>query len=302
MRYAIPRIFMLASTKMEDGVDAFLKDLGAPDWTTDAEGAGSELAEIAGRLCYKSFGTGLNPNVTRVRKGNQNYIGNSILSQKHGSVLEHAYVTFAYLDVSRIFTHELVRHRVGTAYSQESLRFVRLDKLGFYYPKAFEIDGLKQLYRSFPEETQVALDKKTDDLLDGAIEFDGEQVWAEEQAHWLKKKTEEVVTYLEGVQKEIAKRLLLDKAGEFGMKKKVTSAMRRLAPEGLATSIVHSANHRTWRDIIERRTHASAEEEIRLVFGLVYDELSAIEPAIYQDAHVEMVEGFRQITFANNRV
>ena len=33
-----------------------------------------------------------------------------------------------------MFTHELVRHRVGTSISQESLRFVRLDDLPFWFP------------------------------------------------------------------------------------------------------------------------------------------------------------------------
>src|SRR5260370_17723749 len=31
-------------------------------------------------------------------------------------------------------THELIRHRPGTAISQESLRFVRLDELPFWFP------------------------------------------------------------------------------------------------------------------------------------------------------------------------
>ena len=34
-------------------------------------------------------------------------------------------------NVSRVFTHELVRHRAGSAFSQESLRYVRLTDIGF---------------------------------------------------------------------------------------------------------------------------------------------------------------------------
>ncbi len=36
--------------------------------------------------------------------------------------------------MSRVFTHEIIRHRPGTAISQESLRFVRLGELPFWFP------------------------------------------------------------------------------------------------------------------------------------------------------------------------
>ena len=41
-------------------------------------------------------------------------------------------------NVSRVFTHELVRHRAGSAFSQESLRYVRLTDIGFRVPPALE--------------------------------------------------------------------------------------------------------------------------------------------------------------------
>ena len=48
--------------------------------------------------------------------------------------MEHATVTWAVENVSRVFTHELVRNRAGNAFSQESLRYVRLTDLGFWFP------------------------------------------------------------------------------------------------------------------------------------------------------------------------
>src|SRR5687768_17835263 len=95
------------------------------------------LVELAGRACYRSWEPGLNPNVTRVRTDRGEYLAN-ILSSAHGSVLEHASFTFALHDVSRVFTHELVRHRAGSAFSQESLRYVRLTDIGFRVPPALE--------------------------------------------------------------------------------------------------------------------------------------------------------------------
>jgi thymidylate synthase ThyX len=51
--------------------------------------------------------------------------------------------------------------------------------------------------------------------------------------------------------------------------KEVTSALRRLAPLGLSTDIIWSANVRTLRHVIEMRTAEGAEEELRSVFDQV---------------------------------
>jgi len=95
------------------------------------------LVEAAGRACYRSWEPGLNANVRRVRTDQASYFAN-ILRSAHGSVLEHANYTLALRNVSRVFTHELVRHRAGSAFSQESLRYVRLTDIGFRVPPALE--------------------------------------------------------------------------------------------------------------------------------------------------------------------
>jgi thymidylate synthase (FAD) len=84
--------------------------------------------------CYRSWEPGLNPNVTRIRTDQTKYLEN-ILASAHGSVLEHVSFTFVLHNVSRVFSHEIVRHRPGTAISQESLRFVRLADIPFWFPE-----------------------------------------------------------------------------------------------------------------------------------------------------------------------
>lgn len=105
------------------------------------EHEGQDLIEVGGRLCYKSWKPGVNKNVTRIREDQAAYLQN-ILKSGHGSVLEHANYSFIFTNVSRVFTHELVRHRAGSAFSQESLRFVRLDELGIFIPDSFREDEL----------------------------------------------------------------------------------------------------------------------------------------------------------------
>lgn len=221
---------------------AYLDSIGGASWLEVREGnekAGSEaelLIEFAGRLCYRSWEPGLNPNVRKIRSDQREYFEN-LLRSGHGSVLEHANFTFAFHQVSRVFTHELVRHRAGSAFSQESLRYVRLVDIGFRVPPALE-----------PLRDQVV----------------------------------ELVEQLEVLQRDAAEELLDDEL-PFSVKKEVTSALRRLAPLGLSTDILWTANVRTLRHVIAQRTELGAEEEMRLVFDQVARLATAEAPALFQD-------------------
>jgi thymidylate synthase (FAD) len=132
-----------------------------------------------------------------------------------------------------------VRHRAGSAFSQESLRYVRLTDLGFRVPEALE-----------PLREQVI----------------------------------SLVETLEEFQVSAADKLGLDDEGvPFAVKKEITSALRRLAPIGLSTDIVWTANVRTLRHVIEMRTAPGAEEELRLVFDRVAEIMCAEAPNLFQD-------------------
>jgi thymidylate synthase (FAD) len=69
----------------------------------------------------------------------------------------------------------------------------------------------------------------------------------------------------------------------FEEKKRVTSALRRILPDGMATNMVWTANHRTLRWVIEMRTHPSAEVEIRKVFDQVAEICIRDYPMLYAD-------------------
>lgn len=61
----------------------------------------------------------------------------SAMKIKHFSVLEHANFTFSIGGVSRALTHQLVRHRLAS-YSQQSQRYVKLDKPTYVMPPAIK--------------------------------------------------------------------------------------------------------------------------------------------------------------------
>ncbi len=274
MKQVTPKIFHLASTRIDKkDMQRFLTEMECPNWGTNVDSEGPEkLIEVAGKFCYKSFHADMNPNLTNVRdSNNKGYIGN-ILKSKHGSVIEHAYDTYAILNVSRVFTHELVRHRLAN-YSQESLRFVRLTDLKYYYPDAFQSENLDDLHDSLIEKGVDGLEDRKDQV--GMWETDLAGLWLQ------------TFRLLEDVQRSISTMLCLDELpGNFDIKKKITSAMRRLAPIGLTTGIIVTTNHRNWRHLIEMRTEAHAEEEIRKVFYLLAMDLQERYPNIYQDMTV----------------
>jgi len=246
MHETTPKVFLIARPSIDvEGMRGYLREVGGESWLErrmeESEGGpngGELLVEFGGRACYRSWEPGLNPNVTKVRTDQREYFAN-ILRSAHGSVLEHANWSFALRNVSRVFTHELVRHRAGSAFSQESLRYVRLADIGFRVPPALE-----------PLRDQVI----------------------------------SIVEQLEELQISAAKELGIDEQGvPFHVKKEVTSALRRLAPIGLSTDIVWTANARTLRHVIEMRTAEGAEEELRLVFDQVARVMQAEAPGLFQD-------------------
>jgi thymidylate synthase (FAD) len=118
----------------DDAIARYLESVGADDFTAMRSFEEPEdLVEFAGRMCYRSWQPGLNPNIRVVRQDQGDYIDN-ILKSGHGSVLEHVTWTLVFKDVSRVLTHELVRHRPGVAISQESMRYVRLTDIPFWFP------------------------------------------------------------------------------------------------------------------------------------------------------------------------
>ncbi|GAG54350.1 unnamed protein product, partial [marine sediment metagenome] len=71
-----------------------------------------------------------------------------IMKLGHYSVLEHATFTFAIEGISRVTSHQLVRHRLAS-FSQQSQRYVKINKEGFPYivPKSISQD--KELAKIF---------------------------------------------------------------------------------------------------------------------------------------------------------
>lgn len=57
-----------------------------------------------------------------------------VVASGHHSTIEHIVFTFAVSGVSRTLTHQLVRHRIGVAFDQQSQRYVSLSSPVFVEP------------------------------------------------------------------------------------------------------------------------------------------------------------------------
>ncbi len=216
---------------------------------------GEILCSFYAKACYASLTTKKNKNISKVRDIASNIEG--ILNSGHGSVIEHCSLNFMISDCSRVFTHELVRHRAGTAFSQTSGRYVRTDEL----------------------------DLVIDPILEPAYDI-----------------IEDTRKYLEEAYKKIEERLDIDNAKNFSTKKKMTSAMRRLLPNGQANEIGVSLNLRALRHTIENRTSEHAEWEIRYIFNEIYSIVKDKFPIMFIDAIEENKDGLLEITFKNKKV
>lgn len=208
------------------------------------DGYASQIAFVAGKRCYKSFEPGINPNVEHCRNDLTSFIDN-ILKSGHGSVLEHGMWTFAIEGVTRVFTGEMNRHRAGIAISEGSMRYIRFDDIGWWFPNSL-LSGNKLLDDGSGrlEEKQ----QKTKEIFDEVFQFIEEKY---------KVLTEDV--WKVGQMKS------------FDLKKKVTSLCRRIIPMGTSTGGIWSFNMRALRHVLTVRLNHAAEEEIQEVCRQIWD-------------------------------
>lgn len=258
-----PQVYLIGEPTIDvEQMRAYLREIGGEAWFNrvfprlgsigrdyDSVPAAEGLVEFMGRLCYKSWDPGLNANVTKIREDRGEYLLN-VLRVKHGSILEHAMFNFVIHDGSRVFTAEMNRHRQGVAISEQSLRYVRLDRdMRFRLPHAVLKPESIELMREAVEGLEYLVGK---------------------------------IYEVEGI----------DSTESFFEKKTITSAVRRIAPLGIATEEGWSGNVRAIRHVIEMRTDPGAEEEIRDIAGQIARIMQERCPLLFGD-YVEIDGDFQ---------
>ncbi|MBZ0136220.1 MAG: FAD-dependent thymidylate synthase [Planctomycetes bacterium] len=274
-------------------VQRFL-DNEADNWITDTDNAAQRIPELAGRVCYMSFGE------KQGRKDNASYLGH-IMSVGHGSVLEHAVFSLLLTGVSRSLTHELVRHRAGFAYSQLSQRYVDETDAQFVVPPAVQGDAeLEKSLKDFCDASLKVYGELTDKLAEkfatpeglvdialreeqlaegesGKFTF-GEPVEGHDNlsiADWRSRVAED-----ENVAKYFKKKTIRAR------RKSAREAARAVLPNATETKIFVTGNVRAWRHFIELRGDIHAEAEIRALACDVARLLKNEAPNLFGDYEI----------------
>jgi thymidylate synthase (FAD) len=231
-----PQIFVLARSELSNSVDHLYSYFSTPEPTpSDSSFATERVVEIAGRTCYLSFS---NPS----GKTTAEYV-ESLIRQGHESVLEHVSWTFVLVGVSRAFTHQMVRHRVGFAFSQLSQQYVDHRSIRFVVPS--ELLANPEL---------LPLWKKT--------------VMAQRRAYV------ELIEALNSTPTHLGSRERV---------RSMRSAARSVLPNCVEAVIAVTGNARAWRHFLEVRGSTEGDIEMRRVCALLLATLRKEAPSIFFD-------------------
>lgn len=88
-----------------------------------------------------------------------------VVESGHGSTIEHIVFTFGISGVSRTLSHQLVRHRAGVAFDQQSQRYVTFK-------------GASTMLPATLAEADPALRQRYEDQIEGSLELYGDLVAA----------------------------------------------------------------------------------------------------------------------------
>jgi len=124
-------------------------------YTSEAE----RKVAMAARLCYSPIGAAeLEERLSGAQVKN---LVEKIMSMGHFSTLEHASFTFAIEGVSRVLTHQLVRHRIAS-YSQQSQRYVKEHDFEFIVPPSVAANpAAKARFEGLMEEIRIVYGELT---------------------------------------------------------------------------------------------------------------------------------------------
>ncbi len=287
-----PSIYLIGRQEMvSEELNRFLTDHGV-EWSTDAGSAAETLVETAGRTCYMSF--------AKPRPGGNKAYLEHILQVGHGSVTEHAVWNFVFTGVSRTLTHELVRHRAGTAFSQLSQRYVDESVAEYVVPPDLqqEVAAAQEFLKRFNFESAIEFSLNTtlgyvrherNDQEEAGLRW----LYSVEQAH---AEYQELVAYLAG--KAAAQGLEKTEARKFARQ-----AARSVLPNATESKIVFTANARTIRHFLEQRGSKFAEPEIRILANSLLDVVQKEAPSLFGDyERVPLPDGTFEVKTNNRKV
>ncbi len=207
-----------------------------------------KIVASAAKLCYSPVGAnklmeGLTDEAT------DKFI-QILIGLGHESPIEHITFTFAVEDVSRVLSHQLVRHRIAS-YSQQSQRYVRLEQFDYIIPPSIEeIPEAKEMFVEAMERDQKSYNELVDILIVKHLE--------------------------EGVKKGKS-----EKQARLAAEKKAIEDARYVFPNACETKIVLTMNARSLMNFFQHRCCERAQWEIRELATEMLRCVRAVAPSIF---------------------
>lgn len=125
------------------------------DYTPEPE----RVVAMAARLCYSA--SGAEELAERLDEASVRKMVRKMVKIGHGSTLEHASFTFGVEGVSRVLTHQLVRHRIAS-YDQQSQRYVAAHGFAYITPPSIAAQPeAKARYDKLIADIRAAYDELT---------------------------------------------------------------------------------------------------------------------------------------------
>jgi len=217
------------------------------------------LIAAAAKLCYSRTGIG---EIAEGLSGEEiaRFV-RMLVDMGHESPIEHVSFTFAVEGVSRVLTHQLVRHRIGCSYSQQSQRYVRLEQFDYIIPPAIAADA--------------------------AAKAVFVQAMAEDQRHY-----NELVDIL---YKKHYDRLLAEglsaKAAQKAAEKMAIEDARYVFPNACETKIVFTMSARALYNFFAQRCCRRAQWEIRALATEMLRQVKAVAPILFEKCGPDCVRG-----------
>ena len=239
----------------------------------------------AGKLCYSAVGV---DEITQKLTEEEiaRYV-NMLASIGHESPLEHVSFTFAIEGISRVCTHQIVRHRIAS-YSQQSQRYVKLEQFEYIIPPAIESNSeAKRIFIEAMERDQKAYDELVDLLLEDIL-IDKHAADYGSCIREILKENPDVVPDRSKVLDLYAEKFLK----EYGKaEKQAIEDARYVFPNACETKIVITMNARSLLHFFNVRCCNRAQWEIREMATEMLKECKKIAPALFKKAGPDCVYG-----------
>lgn len=231
-----------------------------------------EVITVAGKLCYSKVGVEqlqekqTLEDVERFTK--------MLVDMGHHSSLEHVSFTFGIEGISRVLSHQLVRHRIAS-YSQQSQRYVNLEG-NFEYITPVEIKKYRYINQKYIKTMGM--------IYDSYVEISRDLL----EEYCYNFLVEDTQLYCPDIQQDVSHMMNIMKTSykqEYNafIKKAIENA-RYVLPNACETKIVFTMNARTLLNFFKERDCNRSQDEIREMARIMMNEVKNVAPSLFARA------------------